>query len=101
MGSIPKSLVCTPRPRRWSGSLKKGVDGVGQPAVPVGHHVAGIVGVKLNPHVAELVVEDGVVGLLLSEEGHARHEGEGFLEILETEFPDQPVVLFHPHGDTL
>ena len=39
--------------------------------------------------------------LLLGEEGHPRHEGEGFLKVLEPELTHESVVLFHPHGAML
>lgn len=82
-------------------SLQQPVDGVGQLAVAFGHHMPGVMGVQLNPDVAEFVVEDGVMPLLLGEEGHPRHEGEGFLKVLEPELTHESVVLFHPHGAML
>ena len=78
--------------------LKETVNRLSQFTITIGHHPAGIMGVQLDAHIAVLIVESGMVGLLFREEGDARHEGEGFLEILEAEFPDEAVVLFKPHG---
>jgi hypothetical protein len=39
-----------------------------------------------------------MMGMGLSQECHTRHEGEGFLEVFEAEFPHKSVVTFCPHG---
>ena len=82
-------------------SLEQAVDGVRQLAVALGHHMAHVMGVQLDADVAVLVVEDRVMALLLGEECDPRHKGEGLSEILESELPDEAIVLFHPHGDVL
>ena len=82
-------------------SLEKLVYLVGKHSVPIGHDMAHIVRVQFYAHIAELVMEYRVVRFLLSKERHACHESESLLEVLEAEFPNEAIVLFHPHGEVL
>jgi len=77
--------------------LKKVVDRVGQKPVLVGHNAACIMGVQFYAHITVLVVKTGMVGMLLGQKCHTCHEGECFLKILKSKFPDQTVVLLEPH----
>ena len=78
-------------------SLQKSIDVPGKLVVLSRHHTSRIVGVQFNPHIAECVHHRGMMGMRFGKESHPRHEGERFLEVLETKFSDQSVVSFCPH----
>ena len=78
-------------------SLQERIDVSGKLVVFSRHHTARIMGVQFNPHITECVHHRGMMGMRFSKKGHPRHEGECFLEVLETKFSDQSVVSFCPH----
>jgi len=78
--------------------LEQGVDGICQLAVTVGDYAPRIMRVQFNAHITVFVVKRRMMAFLLRQEGHAGHEGECLLKILEPEFPGQSIVLFKPHG---
>ena len=77
--------------------LEKAINGICQVAVFIGHNPSSIMGVQFNAHIAVLIVETGVMGMVLCQKSHTRHERECFLKVLESKFPDQAVVLLEPH----
>ena len=90
-------IISRPLNRLQPISLQERIDVPCKLVVFSRHHTARIVGVQFNPHVAECVHHRGMMGMRFRKESHPRHEGERFLEVLETKFSDQSVVSFCPH----
>lgn len=80
-----------------SASLQEHINGIGQFPITVGDHIPSIVGVKLNAHIAKLIVHGRMMALMFGQKGHPCHEGERLLKILETELANESIVLFQPH----
>lgn len=78
-------------------SLQESIDVSSKLVIFSRHHTTCIVGVQFDSHITECIHHRGMMGMRFSKESHPRHEGERFLEVLESKFSDQSVVSFCPH----